>query len=156
MDGTLVGSYRRGAADSGDIDVLLLGGTRAGQDKFKQLVTELKDSYILETLASGPKKFMGICQLDDGHPARRLDLLLTPPEEYACAIFYFTGSQAFNIAVRKRALELGYTLNEHALTSLDAAPPPPVMKTERDIFEFLKIKYVSPENRVDENSLQYV
>jgi DNA polymerase/3'-5' exonuclease PolX len=54
------------------------------------------------------------------------------------------------VAFRQHALAKGYTLNEHALTPLRAdLPLPPFMKTEKDIFTFLGLKYIAPEDRVD-------
>ena len=91
---------------------------------------------------------------------RRLDLLVTPEAEYAYAILYFTGSDLFNVAMRKYALTKGYSLNEHTLTptagqaqgqtQTQTQPQPPPMKTEKDIFDFLGLVYVEPEKRLGE------
>lgn len=154
----VVGSYRRGAADSGDIDVLLtLPATTTAAER-KRLFTALcdhvlADGYVTDTLAKGDKKFLGYCRI--GAPgaarahARRLDLLMTPKEEYAYALLYFTGSDRFNVAMRQKALALGYTLNEHTLTpTRDGVPAVPPMETEQDIFRFLEMTYVAPPQRV--------
>jgi DNA polymerase/3'-5' exonuclease PolX len=74
--------------------------------------------------------------------------LLTPPEELAYASLYFTGSKEFNTEFRKIAISRGYSLNEHKLSKLvPVAADVPFLKTERDVFEFLRIKYQSPEQR---------
>lgn len=105
---------------------------------------------------------MGYVQLPGG-TVRRLDLMLTPPSEYAYAILYFTGSDKFNIAFRSHCLTLGYTLNEHALTAkateavggagasaaAAAAKPIPLLEKEEDIFAFVGLRYVPPNERVD-------
>jgi len=103
---------------------------------------------------------MAICRLP-GQPARRLDLLLTPEAESACAQLYFTGSDQFNVAVRQHALQRGYTLNEHRLTpttestpSASPKPLPPAFHDEEDLFHFLGLAYIPPENRVDASSLR--
>ena len=86
--------------------------------------------------------------------ARRLDLLMTPDEEYAYAILYFTGSDRFNVAFRQYALDKGYTLNEHKLTTFrEGVSQPPYMKTEKDIFKFLGLRYIEPSKRVDGNQI---
>ena len=87
--------------------------------------------------------------------ARRLDLLLTEPVEYAYALLYFTGSDKFNVAFRKYAGDKGYTLNEHTMVPLkgSSAPMPPGMKSEKDIFAFLGLRYVPPEERIDGNQV---
>jgi DNA polymerase/3'-5' exonuclease PolX len=86
--------------------------------------------------------------------ARRLDLLMTPDEEYAYAILYFTGSDRFNVAFRQYALDKGYTLNEHTLTPIkEGVKEVPYMKTEQDIFKFLGLRYIAPAYRVDGNQI---
>jgi DNA polymerase beta len=97
---------------------------------------------------------MAIIKLNPTAPARRLDLLLTPATEYAYALFYFTGSDKFNVAVRSHALELGYSLNEHTLSIVEQSmPAPPHVETEQDIFSFLGLKYIPPTERVDEKQV---
>jgi DNA polymerase beta len=149
---TIVGSYRRGAETSGDIDVLLCAPNSMTATQrnaaFKKTVEGLtKKGYLVSTLALGNTKCMGVCQLP-GKPARRLDLLVIPVEEYPYAILYFTGSDLFNVAFRSHCLGLGYTLNEHGMKPTGDKPAPPPMKTERDIFEFVGLKYVEPVKRI--------
>jgi len=85
--------------------------------------------------------------------ARRLDLLVTPDEEYAYAMLYFTGSDRFNVACRQHALTMGYTLNEHKITPLySTASAIPYMKTEKDIFTFLGLRYIEPSKRINQIS----
>lgn len=149
---TIVGSYRRQAETSGDIDVLLClpDSMSAAQRKvfFAKTVSGFtKKGYLVSTLALGNTKCMGVCQLP-GKPARRLDLLVIPAVEYAYAILYFTGSDLFNVAFRSHCLEMGYTLNEHGMKPTGMKPVPPPMKTEKDIFDFMRLVYVDPPSRV--------
>ncbi len=153
----IVGSYRRGAANSGDIDVLITAAP--GQTKksaataFKKAVDKLiEDKYILGVLARGPAKTLAFAGVSNGlkKPGRRLDLLLTDPEEFPYAILYFTGSDQFNIAMRRWALDQGYTMNEHTMTPTCAdVPEPPPMHSERDIFNYLGLAWVEPTERRD-------
>lgn len=149
---TIVGSYRRGAETSGDIDVLLcLPDSMTGAQRntlFKQTVARLtKKGYLVSVLALGNTKCLGVCQLP-GKRARRLDLLVIPEAEYAYAILYFTGSDLFNVAFRSHCLDKGYTLNEHGMKPTGDKPQPPPMKTEKDIFDFVGLRYVEPNVRV--------
>jgi DNA polymerase beta len=151
----IVGSFRRGLPTSGDIDMLIRVPPNITNQMAKTLlaayVTRMKEAgYIEEVLALGEHKCMAICRLG---VARRLDLLLTPDEEYAYALLYFTGSDQFNVAFRHHALEKGYTLNEHRLTALHANLPVPKMVEERDIFRFLGLRYVEPSQRVDKHQI---
>ena len=148
----IVGSFRRGLATSGDIDVLIRvpKGTTDVKQHLAKLVSKLiKAGYIEEVLAIGEHKCMAICRRDESSTARRLDLLMTPEEEYPYALLYFTGSDRFNVAFRQHALTKGYTLNEHALTAVHANKATPIMETEQDIFRFLGLRYISPTDRVD-------
>lgn len=157
--GVVVGSYRRGAESSGDIDVLLmLPDTMSKKEQgqlFLETIQMLQESeYIVDTLAQGPKKFLGYVRLDSDAKARRLDLLMTPQAEFAYAILYFTGSQAFNVAFRRYAQEKGYTINEHTMKPVkEGVNEVPPMMTEQDIFAFLGLTYVNPEDRVGERNI---
>jgi DNA polymerase/3'-5' exonuclease PolX len=161
---TIVGSYRRNAETSGDVDVLLrvpLAWTAAeGASSLERLARALETAGYMEyVLALGEKKCMGIARLPAQNKARRVDFLITPEHEYACALLYFTGSDMFNVAFRQHALQKGYTLNEHNMEALRApippsmgekeVPPPPPFKTEEDIFRFLSLQYVEPSKRVE-------
>jgi DNA polymerase beta len=153
---SIVGSYRRKAESSGDIDVLLVFPDASTDTKhWFHVYSEAlrKKKYLETTLAEGPKKLMGISRVRESMRARRLDLLVTPKDEYAYALLYFTGSDKFNIAMRKHALNKGYTMNEHGMTPIQGKhgekmqPVPPFMADEKDIFTFLDYPYVEPENR---------
>ena len=151
----IVGSFRRGLATSGDIDVLIRVPQNMPAQEVKHHLAKMVDTmkkagYIEEVLAIGEHKCMAICRRDETSIARRLDLLMTPEEEYACSILYFTGSDRFNVAFRQHALNRGYTLNEHALTHVAPSEKViPHMATEQDIFRFLGLKYIPPTERVD-------
>ena len=155
MKATIVGSYRRGLADSGDIDCLLTHPSASAPIRtkfFRDFVDRLVASgFMIEILASGEHKNLSIVRLPGaGAKARRLDLLMVPKEQIAAATLYFTGSGEFNVAFRKHCLKLGYTLNEHALTktgSIPDAPEPPPFKSEKDIFAFVGLTYKEPAER---------
>ncbi len=145
----MVGSFRRGAKASGDIDILIRGATTA---TFAMLCDKMRAyKYVADTLAQGPKKFMGIARLTKRSKARRIDMLLTSAQEYPYALLYFTGNDTFNVAMRKLALEKGYSLSEHGLKPAKNQKAPPPMKNEKDIFKFLEIPYLAPEARNEKN-----
>lgn len=151
----IVGSYRRKAADSGDIDVLLtLPDAMHVKEQtalFKQNIALLSDPdihYIVDILMQGDKKMSGYVQLSLKDKVRRIDFLRVSQSEFPYALFYFTGSDLFNVAVRKHAEELGYTMNESTMKPIrEGVPPVPPMTTEEEIFRFLGLEYVAPEAR---------
>jgi len=76
----------------------------------------------------------------------QVDVRLLPPESFGAAMQYFTGSKAHNVALRQRALKMGYTLNEYSLATLDTEKPV-AGKTEEEIYAKLKLDYIPPELR---------
>jgi len=149
LEGVIVGSYRRGRPDSGDIDMLIRTSSSSvdAATALTDFVSALKASgYIREVLAHGDHKCMAICGLP-GAVGRRLDLLVTPPTEFPFAVFYFTGSDTFNVAVRSHALSRGWTLNEHAITQLSSGKQVSGVRSEQDLFKLLKLKWVEPVDR---------
>jgi len=148
----IVGSYRRGTTNSGDIDIIL---TNAQDDKsiFDKFIKALQErGIIIEILTKGKTKSMVIGQLP-GQTPRRLDFMYASPTEYSFAILYFTGSKALNVVMRQRALELGYSMNEHGLYKMEGkkkgAKLDIVFPTEQSIFEFLGLEYKKPTERID-------
>ena len=139
---TIAGSYRRKAKDSGDIDVLLKGDNKL----YKKFIEVLeKEGYLYETLAKGTKKYNGMCKLPDCLTFRRIDIIITKPEEYPFAILYFTGSKDFNTLMRQHALDKGLSMNEYSLKDVDTKEVVDhVFETERDIFDYLEYGYVDP------------
>lgn len=146
-DFEMVGSYRRKAKDMGDIDILVKGSPNFD---LKRLISDLQaEDYIVEVLASGKNKFMGICRLS-GKPARRLDILVADPAHYYFALLYFTGSYNFNIYMRRIALQQGLSLSEYGFKDnktkafIDTSE---IINSEEDIFDYLDIPYVPPNKR---------
>jgi len=90
---------------------------------------------------------------------RRLDIKVYSPEEYPFALLYFTGSGYFNRSMRWwadkkfRGLSLGdkgFRLQSGARESSFKHDPRfrgTTFSTEKDIFDFLKLRYVEPEDR---------
>jgi len=150
LEGVIVGSYRRGCTSSGDIDMLIRTAD-ASVDAGSALAAYVADlkarGYIREVLAQGEHKCLAVAALPGDHKARRLDLLVTPPAEFPFAVLYFTGSDGFNVAMRAHALTRGFTLNEHALTQVSSGKTVSGIKSERDIFAALKLKWREPTER---------
>jgi NAD-dependent DNA ligase/DNA polymerase/3'-5' exonuclease PolX len=147
----IVGSYRRGAQTSGDIDVIL---TSSNPRIFVDFVDYLiKEGIILEVLSRGPSKCLVIAKIVDSDTARRVDFLYASPEEFPFSILYFTGSKIFNTVMRHQALNKNLTMNEHGLYSLVGKKKEDKVEhkfsNERDIFDYLGIEYKEPEERID-------
>ncbi|KAJ1529363.1 hypothetical protein ONE63_006151 [Megalurothrips usitatus] len=155
---TICGSYRRGKSESGDIDVLITHPCFTSDDSAKTKSHLLRDvvkclrdyGLICDTISCGDVKFMGACRLSTDGTVRRLDIRLTPHDQYWCSILYFTGSDMFNKDMRTHALQKGYTLNEYSLRpigSTGVAGEPVFLSSERDIFDYIDYSYKTPEER---------
>src|SRR6185437_14540082 len=96
---------------------------------------------LMEIIASGDNKVS--CRLRGG---MQVDVRLLPPESFGAAMQYFTGSKAHNVALRQRALKMGYTLNEYSLARVEDEQPV-ASPTEEEIYSLLKLDYIPPELR---------
>jgi NAD-dependent DNA ligase/DNA polymerase/3'-5' exonuclease PolX len=147
----IVGSYRRGAETSGDIDVIITSNTQSIFTNFIDNLVEAK--IILHILSRGPTKCLVVAKLPSARFARRVDFLFTNPEEFPFAILYFTGSKIFNTVMRNIALTNGYTMNEHGIYKMEGKikgeKANHVFQTEKDIFDFLGLVYKNPFERID-------
>ena len=148
----IVGSYRRGAQSSGDIDVII---TSENPKVFVNFIDELiKQKIILEVLSRGPTKCLVIAKIPSSDSARRVDFLYTSLDEFPFAILYFTGSKIFNTVMRHQALQMGLTMNEHGLYTLHDGKKKGdkvewSFKDEKDIFDYLNMEYKTPVERAD-------
>ncbi|XP_069561092.1 DNA polymerase lambda isoform X1 [Brachyistius frenatus] len=157
------GSYRRGKATCGDVDVLISHPDgRSHKGVFSKVLQSLRDSgFLTDDLVSHEengeqKKYMGVCRLPGpGRRHRRLDVIVVPYDEFACAIVYFTGSAHFNRSMRAMAKTKRMSLSEHSLNkdvvrrgSLKVFGGTPLpTPTEKDVFSLLGIPYRRPPER---------
>ena len=140
---TPAGSLRRGRDTIGDVDLLVT--MRPGREKQKDVdaVAEhiLKYPGIDQTLAHGENKVSVL--LGNG---LQVDVRMLAKENFGAALLYFTGSKAHNVGLRGRALDMGWTLNEYALTTVKGGKVV-AGKTEEEIYAKLGLDYIEPELR---------
>ena len=156
------GSYRRQQETSGDIDVLITSNKDVSKLRIKFIDYLKQQNIIVETLANGAKKFMGIIKLEEFSIFRHIDIIETTQESFPFGILYFTGSGGFNTKMRQEALNLGYSLNEYGFTYKTTKKPiiesdiihkigKSNFTSEQDIFKFLNMEYILPINRLNLN-----
>ena len=140
---TPAGSLRRGKETVGDLDLLVT--LAAGHTKQKEVdalaAHILKFPGIDQTLAHGENKVS--FTLEDG---LQVDVRLLEKENFGAALLYFTGSKEHNVALRGRANDMGFTLNEYQLATLGAEKHV-AGRTEEEIYSKLKMEFVPPELR---------
>lgn len=133
------GSYRRAKETVHDVD--FLAASNEPEDLIEAFVS---GENVESVIAKGGTK--ASVYLDSG---LQCDLRVVKNDEYACALAYFTGSKEHNVAMRARALEHGYTLNEYRLGLKEGSEEaePPVFEDERQLYDFLGMDFVPPELR---------
>jgi DNA polymerase (family 10) len=138
---TPAGSLRRGRETVGDLDLLVTGPACA--PGHTAAVVEYVAAYpgIHDMIARGENKVS--FHLSDG---LQVDVRLLPSASYGAALQYFTGSKAHNVALRQRALKMGYTLSEWALGRLDDSSTV-AAATEEEIYAALGMDWIPPELR---------
>src|SRR5436309_14268047 len=139
---TPAGSLRRGRETVGDLDILVTGKAccdDAERDKLVEHIIKLPG--LMEIIARGENKVS--FRLRGG---MQVDVRLLPPESFGAAMQYFTGSKAHNVALRQRAVKMGYTLSEYSLARLDDQAVV-ASRSEEDIYSALKLDYVPPDLR---------
>ncbi|XP_047738993.1 DNA polymerase lambda [Hyalella azteca] len=157
------GSYRRGRATCGDVDILVSHPDGSSHhDVFLPLLDNMKkkgfltDDLVTQEDNGNQQKYLGVCRLpgpDSKH--RRIDIIVVPYSEFAPALLYFTGSAHFNRSMRLLATKMGMSLSEHGLRTNvvrkgreklnDGCLLP--TQTEESIFEHLGLPYRAPHER---------
>jgi DNA polymerase (family X) len=139
---TPAGSLRRGRETVGDLDVLVTGKACCDRDEREKLIEHIiRLPGLMDIIARGENKVS--FRLRGG---MQVDVRLLPPDSFGAAMQYFTGSKAHNVALRQRALKMGYTLSEYSLARLDTEETV-AGKTEKEIYAALKLDYIPPELR---------
>src|SRR6266481_1552575 len=140
---TPAGSLRRGKETVGDLDLLVtLADGHTSQKHVDALAKHiLTFPGIDQTLAHGENKVS--FTLQDG---LQVDVRLLEKENFGAALLYFTGSKEHNVALRGRANDMGFTLNEYQLATLGAEKHV-AGRTEEEIYTKLKMEFVPPELR---------
>jgi DNA polymerase (family 10) len=133
----IAGSYRRQKETVGDLDILVTA--KRGSDVMDRFV---EYDEVDEVVSKGDTRSTVILQ-----SGFHVDLRVVAEVSYGAALFYFTGSKAHNIAVRKRAIDRGWKLNEYGLFEDDERI---AGKTEEEVYEKVDLTFIPPllrENR---------
>ena len=140
---TPAGSLRRGKETVGDLDLLVtLADGHTAQKQVDALATHiLKYPGIDQKLAHGENKVS--FTLENG---LQVDVRLLEKENFGAALLYFTGSKEHNVALRGRANDMGWTLNEYQLATLKGEKRV-AGRTEEEIYGKLKLDFIPPELR---------
>lgn len=137
----VAGSIRRKAPRIGDIDVLTT------KPLAKIVAKLIEKKYIVAVLSQGDEKFSGIARLPGTTNYRKIDIMKTTAEEKPFALLYFTGDFVQNIVMRQKAKKMKFRLSQHGMCNIKTGKFVKSIRSEKDIFKFLKMEYVPPEKR---------
>lgn len=134
------GSLRRKKELIGDVDILV------SSENYSILIEKLKSIPGYEVLSEGDYKTSILIDKVNGI---QMDIISVTPEDYPYQLLYLTGSQTFNIHLRSVAKHMGYKLNQKGLwyTDIDGTEKSFPARTEEDVFRYLHVDYVKPEDR---------
>ena len=132
---TAAGSLRRGRETVGDLDLLVTGPTTV-LDRF------VAYPKVTDVLGRGENK----ASAKVGHQGLQVDVRALPRESYGAAMQYFTGSKEHNVALRSRAVRMGFKLSEYGLFRSDDETLV-CSETEEQIYEALGLRWIPPEMR---------
>ncbi|KAI9846095.1 MAG: hypothetical protein M1837_004351 [Sclerophora amabilis] len=170
----IMGSYRRGATSSGDIDVLITKPEAEMVylrhillDKLLPILFQL--GFLQASLASMDPStgttWHGACTVPPSSSFtsqksqiwHRIDILLVPTSELGAAMIYFTGDDIFNRSIRLLASKRGMRLNQRGLWKDILRGPARQRVTqgtlvegrsEKRIFEVLGVPWRDPTDRI--------
>ena len=148
--GALAGSIRRGRETIGDVDILVASDQAAPiMDSFVGM------ENVARVLGHGPTK--SSVELLSG---LQVDLRILERARWGTALNYFTGSLAHNVKLRQIALDQGLSLNEHALSPVDAdkniieSADKILCDSEEKVYATLGMPYIPPELREDRGEIE--
>ncbi len=143
----ICGSFRRGKETVHDLDFLV--STKQPEKVIEYFVTL---PQVVDVIAQGATK----ASIHATH-GLQCDLRAVASKEFPFALMYFTGSKEHNVAIRQRALNRGWSLNEYAFTEVpdhaDAPVIPPV-HDEADIYRALDLDFIEPELRENKGEIE--
>ena len=150
----VAGSYRRRMETVGDIDLLVIA--RDPQPVMDHFTAYERVKKI--ELASGTSARV---MLQSG---LQVNLRVLPPASYGAALQYFTGSQAHNVKLRRRAVARGLRVSEDGVFRVPEGEDPDaedVLSGERvagaseeDVYAALELAWIPPELREDRGEVE--
>ncbi len=137
----IAGSFRRRAETVGDLDVL---------------VTCRSPALVIRHFVAYPEVEEVLSQGTSGASVRlrsglQVDLRVLPPGSFGAGLYYFTGSKAHNIAMRRLAQARGLKLNEYGLFRGSRRVSG---RTEMAVARAVGVPWIPPELREDRGEIE--
>ncbi|KAH7101561.1 Nucleotidyltransferase [Auriculariales sp. MPI-PUGE-AT-0066] len=160
----ICGGYRRGKAESNDVDIVFTHPeARRIPGLCTRLVEKLKQAGLvtrswshLQTFHKpkpgqtprlpGLDKSLLVFRMSEKHLARRVDLIFAKPEVFWTAVVGWTGSIMFERDLRLWAAKCGFKFNDSGILRLRDTKFIPV-RSEREVFDVVGLEYIEPQWR---------
>ena len=153
------GSYRRGKAESGDVDLMICNNGEFTLQGLAEILIGF--GIVVEILALDKKKFMGVGTLTGTKDKQRfyhLDVYMVQRENWWPALVTHTGPKELNTQMRAKAASMGMRLSDQGLVvvkstkktaeqTTEQTTKKVKLKSEKDLFDVLEMKYEKPTNR---------
>ncbi len=130
----IAGSYRRRKETVGDVDILVT--CKQGTNIMDRFVNY---EDVQKVISKGDTRSSIMLRNN-----LQVDLRVVPEVSYGAAMLYFTGSKAHNVALRKKAVENDWKMNEYGLFKGKKRIGG---KTEKELYEKFGLQYIEPELR---------
>ncbi len=135
----VAGSYRRGRETVGDLDLVSCESPKELNPRLAAIADE-----VIE---------MGERRTSIRYRGERVDLRFTTPDGLGPMLLYLTGSKAFNIKLRDRALLEGLRVNEYGIAGRDGASLE-TFPDEASMLGALGLPFIPPELREDRGEIE--
>ena len=141
---TAAGSLRRGRETIGDLDLLVTGPNAAAA-----LDRVAANPRVHEVLGRGPTK----TSVKLGREGLQVDVRAVDHASFGAAMQYFTGSKEHNVALRQRAIRMGFKLSEYGLFRIEDDVRV-AGETEEEIYRTLGLDWIPPELRENNGEIE--
>lgn len=135
------GSLRRFAETVGDLDLVV-----AATDPAVVMEAVAHHPLAVEVVGSGETKTSILTS-----SGLQIDVRVVAPDQLGAALIYFTGSKSHNVALRQRALDRGWLLNEYGLFEGERCIASAV---EEEIYAALGLPWLPPPIRENSGEIE--
>ena len=140
-EAVIAGSYRRGRESVGDIDILVT--TNKAEEVMKYFV---KYEEVSQVISRGRTRASVVLQC-----GLQVDLRVVAKTSFGSALYYFTGSKAHNIRIRRHAQRQGLKINEYGVYRGNRCI---AGATEASVLKAVGLPFIPPELREDRGEIK--
>jgi DNA polymerase (family 10) len=145
----IAGSLRRRRETIGDIDMVVSVADAASDETRRKIMNFFTSQPSVQAI-TGKGETKSSVVLGSGIA---MDLRVVTDSQFPYTLHHFTGSKEHHIALRRRALSMGMTINDYGLFKEPGMELVPCTN-EADIYAALGMEYIEPELREDMGEIE--